>query len=59
MKIQTIGIFILLTLLNLLIGTGYCLVNSLDDYYLKYVIISELILIPVSVLISFIIDRKH
>jgi hypothetical protein len=51
-KLETMGIYLLITLLNLLIGTGYCLVNSLDDYHLNYVLISQLILIPISVLLG-------
>lgn len=56
--IHAMAIFLLLTLINLLIGTGYCLVNYLGDYYVKYVLISEVILIPVSILIAFFINRK-
>jgi hypothetical protein len=56
--LQSMGIYVIITLLNLLIGTGYCLVNSLDDYYINYVVISQLILIPVSILISIFINKK-
>lgn len=57
--LQSMGIYVIITLLNLLIGTGYCLVNSLDDYYINYVVISQLILIPVSILISIFINKKY
>jgi hypothetical protein len=50
--VNIMGIYLLLSLFNLLIVTGYCLVNSLGDYYLTSVMISELILIPVSILIA-------
>lgn len=58
-SVTALGIYVLITLLNLLIGTGYCLVNSLDDYYLNYVLISQLVLIPISLLISIFINRKY
>ena len=50
--VNIMGIYLLLSLFNLLIVTGYCLVNSLGDYYLTSVMISELILIPISILID-------
>lgn len=56
--LETMGIYLLITLLNLLIGTGYCLVNSLDDYYLNYVLISQWILIPISVLLAIFINKN-
>ena len=57
--LETMAIFVLLTLVNILIGTGYCLVNnSLADDYLRYVVISEVVLIPVSILITILINRK-
>ena len=58
-SVTLLGIYLLITLFNLLIGTGYCLVNSLDDYYLNYVLISQLILIPISVLLAIFINKKY
>lgn len=58
-SVTLLGIYLLITLFNLLIGTGYCLVNSLDDYYLNYVLISQLILIPISVLLTIFINKKY
>lgn len=57
-SVTLLGIYLLITLFNLLIGTGYCLVNSLDDYYLNYVLISQLILIPISVLLAIFINKN-
>ena len=57
-SVTVLGIYVLINLLNLLIGTGYCLVNSLGDYYLNYVLISQLILIPISVLLAIFINKK-
>lgn len=58
-SVTLLGIYLLITLFNLLIGTGYCLVNSLDNYYLNYVLISQLILIPISVLLTIFINKKY
>jgi len=56
--VNIMGIYLLLSLFNLLIVTSYCLVNSLGDYYLKSVMISELILIPISILITRLFSNK-